>query len=150
MRWHAVLVVMVAALIAADDPKEDAAKKELAKLEGKWSVSTYEREGKTLGAGIARNIKYSFKGDVQTLTGGIGFTGGKEAQIKLDPAKKPAEIDLTPLDGKNKGQTFQGIYKLEGDKLTICVTRPGGGRPKEFATKAGSGTVLVSHERDKK
>ena len=38
----------------------------------------------------------------------------------LDPTTKPKQIDIVPLDGpeKEKGKTFRGIYRLEGDQLT--------------------------------
>jgi uncharacterized protein (TIGR03067 family) len=40
--------------------------------------------------------------------------------LKLDPTKKPATYEKTALDGKAKGQTFSGIYKIDGDTLQIC------------------------------
>ena len=48
---------------------------------------------------------------------------GKERKqtFKLDPAKSPKEIDITSLDGQEKGKTAACIYKLEKDRLTICI-----------------------------
>ena len=55
--------------------------------------------------------------------------------MKIDTEAKPfATIDLVIDEGPEdaKGKTSKGIYKLDGEKLTICVSAPGKDRPKEF------------------
>ena len=69
--------------------------------------------------------------------------------MKIDPSKSPAHIDFTYEDGPAKGTTLKGIYKIEGDTLTICYGGLGKDRPTEFASKAGSGTILVVQKRAK-
>ena len=44
--------------------------------------------------------------------------------------------------GSEKGETYLGIYKIEGDTLKWCVAVPGSERPSEFAT-SGSDFLLV-------
>jgi uncharacterized protein (TIGR03067 family) len=52
---------------------------------------------------------------------------------KFDPAKSPPTIDIAIRDGKDKGKTQLGIYKLDGDNLMIAFGRPGSAvRPKNF------------------
>ena len=49
---------------------------------------------------------------------------------KIDADAKPhATIDLVIEDGPEeaKGKTSKGIYKLDGEKLTLCVSAPGKG-----------------------
>lgn len=42
---------------------------------------------------------------------------------------------------------LQGIYTLDGDKLTYCVSAVGASRPDKFAVSKGSGQTLVKLER---
>ncbi len=44
-------------------------------------------------------------------------------------------IDDGPEEAK--GKTAQSVYKLDGDKLTLCVSLPGKDRPKEFEQTEG-------------
>ena len=58
------------------------------------------------------------------------------------PVKEPKTLDLTIKLG-NQEKVSQGIYKLDGDTLTLCRTEENGERPKEFKTTAKSGILVV-------
>jgi uncharacterized protein (TIGR03067 family) len=73
-----------------------------------------------------------------------------EMTHKLMSDMRPPAMDLTVAEGPNKGKTFQAIYKLEGDTLTVCRSiEPGKQRPAEFASKPDSGLLLVVWSRAK-
>ena len=57
---------------------------------------------------------------------------------------------MTPDDGPNKGKTLVGIYEVKGDELKVCHGDPGADRPKEIASKEGSGLSLITLKRVKK
>jgi uncharacterized protein (TIGR03067 family) len=52
---------------------------------------------------------------------------------KTDAEQKPAFIDLTITEGKDKGKTQLGIFKVDGTQLTIAIAAAGAkDRPKTF------------------
>jgi uncharacterized protein (TIGR03067 family) len=66
--------------------------------------------------------------------------------ITVNPSKNPKTIDNLHTSGPEKGKTQYGIYKLENDKFTVCVTAAGSpeaDRPKEFNTKDTANVVFV-------
>ncbi len=67
--------------------------------------------------------------------------------MKLDPSKKPKEIDMILADGS---KTALGIYELSGGIFKLCYAPPGKGRPKEFGAKEESGYTLSVWQRKKK
>jgi uncharacterized protein (TIGR03067 family) len=76
--------------------------------------------------------KWTFDGEsVKASVNGTDYT----CKVKVDPEAKPhATIDLTIDDGPEeaKGKISKAIYKLDGEKLTLCVSQPGKDRPKAF------------------
>jgi uncharacterized protein (TIGR03067 family) len=106
---------------ARGDEKSDA---ELFKpFQGTWASS---------GEGI--DATWTFDGDkIKASVAGMEYT----CKGKIDKDAKPhASIDLTIVDGPDeaKGKLSKGIFKLDGEKLTLCVSLPGKeDRPKDFA-----------------
>jgi uncharacterized protein (TIGR03067 family) len=146
MKPTALLFLAAGLLLAADAPKEDVVKKELEKLQGTWKIASYETGGQVLpaeavvGTFVIKGDKYTFKTDDQE----------EEGTLKLDPEKKPATIDLIITSGNDKGKTQVGIYKLEGDKWTICLAMPGNkDRPSKFATSDENDHLIFGLKRDK-
>jgi uncharacterized protein (TIGR03067 family) len=89
-------------------------------------------------AALGGGDKLTIKGDQWILT------PGATASIKIDGSKDPKWIDLTFPRGT--GTASPGIYKLEGDMLTICRVLAGKERPKEFKS-AEVGSNLVVYKR---
>src|SRR5262249_20716287 len=127
--------------------KEGADKKELEKFQGKWVVVSLSMDGKAWEGDERKDRFVVFKGEKRTLLYKDKERG--TASLKLDPSKSPAQIDSTNEDGPGKGVTTKGIYKFDGDTLTVCMGGIGKDRPTEFASKPGSGTILVVHKRAK-
>jgi len=79
---------------------------------------------------------------------------GKEdpATYKLDPSKNPKEIDLVGKKGpkgQEKEQKMYGIYKVEGDNLSICLSDKAESRPKDFKTSKDDMTMLMVLQKKK-
>lgn len=145
MNWNGLIVVAAGLLLAADS--KDDVKKELDPLQGNWVAVSLERDGKSLPEDQLKVLTRTVKGDQYAITRS-GESVGK-GTFKVDPTKMPKAIDITRDEAKDG--VILGIYKLEGDKYTICYSAPGSKvRPKEFAAKDGSGNTLAVWKRDKK
>lgn len=107
--------------------KDDAPEKS---IDGTYKVLSATFGGKT-DAEKTKDATFEFKDGTVT----IRDAGGKKeeaAQFKLDPTKKPAQIDITPKNDK----AVLGIYQTKGTKagleLTIAFAKDGKPRPADF------------------
>ena len=137
-------LLVVGLLMGADQPS-DAAKKDLEKLQGEWKIEKAQRGGEAAPAELLGKLSLTIKGDSMTVS--EGSARDEKATISLDPGKSPAAIDIKPA--RPGRETVLGIYKLNGDSLTLCWSKEGA-RPTEFASKPKSDQVLFVLKRAKK
>ena len=115
-------------------------------LQGTWLPSKAELAGKKFPDEVRKTIKLVVKDDKYTATVGSQVDQGT---IKLNPATKPKEMDITGTEGPNKGKTILAIYQRDGDTLRVCYDLSGKSRPAEFKTGEGTQLFLVIYEREK-
>jgi uncharacterized protein (TIGR03067 family) len=142
-----VPVLAVLALVGAA-VAQDAVKKDMAQLEGEWSMVSGEANGVAMPEAIVKTGKRVAKDGETTITfgGRVNF----KAKFRIDPAKKPKAIDYTMTEGPTKGKTHLGIYELDGDTAKFCFAAPGKDRPTEFTAKEGSQSTFSIWKRNKK
>lgn len=154
MKIKLFTIIAASLLIAADDPKDDAIKTEMKKLEGTWVTVSVLSSGKKWPDEKAKAISLTIKAD-----GTWVMKDGKESwegAYTVDPSKKPKTGQFVGMNGKFKDSTTLDIYELDGDTLTFCyVIVPTGKestkeRPTKFASEEGSGHVLSVMKREKK
>jgi uncharacterized protein (TIGR03067 family) len=124
------------------------AKKEMAQLEGEWTMVSGEIDGQAMPDEMRKTAKRVVKDAETTVT--IGGQLYMKAKFTIDPAKKPKTIDYTMTGGPTEGKTQLGIYELDGDTVKFCFSSPGKDRPTDFTTQAGSGRTLSVWKRAKK
>lgn len=147
MRWSGLACVLIGFLLGADEPKKDDGKNAIDALQGGWSMVLLFVNGEEVPADhvksgelVVMDDEYRSKlaADVETST------------IKVDGTKSPKTIDFTYTRGFLKGKTVKGIYKINGDDMTICrALGPETNRPAEFAAQTDSGLLLVVWKRSK-
>jgi len=144
----AFLIGLAAATLSSVLAEEnEAVKKDLARLQGEWSMVSGAADGQPMPTQMLKQMKRVCKGDETTTTmaGQLYF----KARISIDPSKKPKTIDYQMIEGFTKGNKQLGIYEVEGDSLKACFGKPGAERPEEFKSKPGDGRTLSVWKRDR-
>jgi len=141
------LVTLAVILLLAGSAQDDT-KKEMAKLDGEWSMVSGNASGQSLPEEAVKSGKRVCKdGETAiTISGKVFF----KAKVTIDPNKKPKAIDYEMTEGPTKGKTHLGIYELDGDTVKFCFAAPGKDRPTDFTAKEGSERTLSVWKKDKK
>jgi uncharacterized protein (TIGR03067 family) len=140
-----LLLIMAVGFMLPPGLGNTESKSDSQRLQGTWAIASLQINGDDISIeGLTESRltiageKYSFKMGETTL----------ELTHKVNPAKKPKELDMTIVEGTMKGQTYHAIYSLEKDRFKICRNvEPDKARPTEFATKPDSGLMLIVWKR---
>src|SRR4051812_29567599 len=130
--WASPIVALAAAIAA-----KDARKKDPPDLVGEWAAETSVEDGKLVNR--PPGITWSFTADGNSVLAVGGGAGSTESTYKADPARNPAEVDVA---AGPKGRPLRGIYKVDGDTLTLCLVAGDRDRPTKFEAPAGSNAIL--------
>jgi RNA polymerase sigma factor (sigma-70 family) len=127
---------------AAEEPAD------LEAIRGTWAVASVEFQGgESPDADQVKKARWVIDGkEISVELAGEA----RKSSFTLDPDADPKAIDLVPLGGpeNEKGKTFRGIYKIEGDELTLCLAGPAdAARPGRFATEPGTGNTMFTLKR---
>lgn len=135
----------------------DAVKRDLASLQGRW---TWNGSGATGPGDFAATKKFLEGGrsavniaafdpdDYAVIVKGAEFRFGNgnppgRATATLDPTRQPKWIDFKDSGGR----VWIGVYRLDGDRLTIVVSN-GQRRPKDASDHhAGEGSIRLIRDK---
>jgi uncharacterized protein (TIGR03067 family) len=125
----------------------NAAKQELAKLEGEWKVEKIEAGGISAMPDQLKELKsVTFKGNSFVSLAGAAKV---EGTVRIDPTKRPKTLDLMFKSGQDKDAVFKAIYSLDGDEFKLCGSELGKDRPKDFDVKDKKNHTLMILKRSK-
>ena len=131
---------------------EAAAKAELAKLQGVWTVASYEIGGKQL-PGMDKLSTLTIAGDkwVARWAKDEGRVQVESGALRIvNTEKSPLAIDFVHLDGPHKGSTVFAISLVDSGTFKFCYHVRAEDRPTRFVTKAGDtscGLVTFKHRQ---
>jgi uncharacterized protein (TIGR03067 family) len=137
-----LLISTVAVSLGAAPADGDPSDKD--RVQGAWRVVSATIAGKKASAEELKELQKDpmvFRGDK--------LVGRYEATFKLDPDKKPREIDVTTGSGLQR-MIFRGIYQMDGEELTLCLSSVADGeRPASFVLKEGAKAGVIVLRRSK-
>lgn len=125
--------------------KTEAAKKELAELQGDWKLMTHEEDGKLVDYGGDTQVYTIDKDKMVVKRKGEVLA---EGPIEIDATRSPKHMDYR----LNSGQVDLIVFIRVGDYLIQCGHRDGKTRPSEFATNTSTsngGAYLIVLQRQK-
>jgi uncharacterized protein (TIGR03067 family) len=143
MNVRVLAVLFVGSMLAAGASGQEKGKTDEDKIQGTWIPLYFERDGKKGPEGDLKDTKMTIAAGKLKVT-----MGPKEMELgyKLDPTKKPKEIDITETEG-GKDQVHKGIYELDGDNLKICFAHAPGERPTAIQSEVGRDHRIVVLKR---
>jgi uncharacterized protein (TIGR03067 family) len=121
---------------SAEDPKQ---------IQGEWVLERHEIEGRD-----QTTVRWQMVIEGNRLTYRNGGQIISDWTISLGPSRNPKTMDSRPNGnlGPNGAASHLGIYKVEGDTLTVCC-QPAPARPAVFESK-GKGCNLMIFRRAKR
>jgi uncharacterized protein (TIGR03067 family) len=120
-------------------------------LIGLWELEQSISGGKEATKKRDAPLRYEFRKDGTYVIheGNMEIVGPRE--FRFDPKVQPATLDTKTTKSPDGEAMFSlAIYKIVGDRLTICKTMPGKPRPTEFDTSPGSPNYMMIFRRVKK
>ena len=127
--------------MASADEASDA---EVKKAEGTFVLVSGEFKGNDLPDSLTEVSTLTNKSGKHTAVVGMIKIIGTH---KLNPTKKPREIDSKDTEGPYAGKSYKGIYTLDDTTFKVCFAPPGQDRPTEFTTKSGTGELIHCWKR---
>jgi uncharacterized protein (TIGR03067 family) len=136
---------MYCLLIALQATVAHASVGDLDKLQGKWEIVRLSVDA---SGSAADYLMANAKGAVLIIRnnrcGMEGSDKGFPVRLSIDPSKSPKHLDIEVQDG----EPGRGIYKLEGEQLTVCLAGSAGNRrPIAFEVRDGAFTVVLKKKR---
>ena len=115
-------------------------------FEGRWTAISAEENGASAPDLIGHRLDFDGAGfRIIDADGKLAFAGTYTA----DTAAKPATIDFQNTEGAASGTTWSGIWRQDGQLLTVVdnAPDPSSPRPSEFSAPVDSGHVMLVFTR---
>jgi uncharacterized protein (TIGR03067 family) len=149
-----VVCLLLVSFAAAQAPSEaNASRKQTPAgdahaLPGEWQRIDFQTRGITVAR--LKNARWIFQDDqrIEFMFGSNWFSQESQTRFRLNPAASPKQIDFVIhwRDPSWKDLNLLGIYKLDGERLTICTNNKGK-RPTAFTSTKENDNTLCTYQR---
>lgn len=138
-----ILLALIAASLVHAQPAQEKLKKDAVELQGVWRLVGFDVDGKEAYLQEHKQIRWVIKDDK------VYYGGDVLGSVTLDAAANPRCFDLAMVQTE---RTYEGIYKLDKDRLTICFSVIADGvkeRPLKFSHQGIDKYRTFLFEREK-
>jgi uncharacterized protein (TIGR03067 family) len=113
-------------------------------LEGTWLFESLKVGGQTIPAAGIAHSRLLIDGDrFRTESPEATYEG----TFNIDVEAEPCTIDIDFAAGPEAGNRNMGVFRLEGDRLDLCLDMTGAGRPPAFTSTPANGYALETLRR---
>lgn len=117
---------------------------QLRALEGTWEFASLEIDARPMPASILSTSRLLIDGDrFRSETPEATYEGIFNINVEAEPHA----IDIAFVEGPEAGNTNHGIFRLDADRLDLCLDINGKPRPAAFRSSPGSGHALETLRR---
>ncbi len=140
-------LLLLALAVSAPKIKET----KITDLVGEWVVESVLQSGTPVAFPVGDKVHYEFTKDRTWRTyRGDQELIGRDSQFRVDAKSDPPQLDFVIRPNDPNPSRTHGIFKIEGDTLTICLVHAGFERPTKFESPEGSSQTLYVLKRPKK
>lgn len=147
--WSIVCVLLPAAAFAPAAPALKEKPPKEPPIFGDWIRTGHTQAGAPVGPDHATHHQIFtpdggweyYYGDPKNTTRGNSFA--------IDTRQNPSTIDIYLRPNAQGAPNWRGVYKIEGDTLTLCLVTGDRDRPKNFESSADQPTTIWIFKRVK-
>jgi uncharacterized protein (TIGR03067 family) len=132
------LAVLTLGFAPAPFPRRDRSREDARKIEGVWVQFVPGQPVPVMGGTrlVIRPGRLTYNPE----------TSPYAYALTIDTTKTPPTYDIKGIGGGAPGAVFAGIYRVEGDTLTLCYNSGSHNRPTAF-DGPGKGTFIEHYKR---